>query len=1348
MATSAKSYVGRCRGTSPALCLVTIITATFGVLGAQVNPPDHILSGCEVDYPPFCLVQEDGRADGFSVELMREALEKMGRTVEFRTGTWAEVRSRLERGDIHALPLVGRTPEREAAFDFTVPYLTLHGVIVVRQNMSGIYSLDDLRGKRVGVMRGDNAEEFLRRKDCGAALITTPTFSDAFRLLATNGCDAVVVQNLVARRIIQESRLKNLKILNQPIPGFSQQFCFAVRDGDHATLAMLNEGLSQALADGTLRRLHARWFASMQLPSERALIIGGDRSYPPFEFLDEQGRPCGFDVDLTKAIARQVGMDVRIQLGNWSDTVRALHEGEIDAVQGMFYSQDRARLLDFSPRYMVVNCVSVMRRGSGVLPKTFDALAGLDLVVEAGDDMLKQLRAHGVQANVTTVATQEEVLREVAEGRHLCGLIPRPCALYFIHKHGWSNLEISKNAFYSADYAYAVGKGQEALLASFSEGLSAVKASGEYQKIYDRWFSAYEPEPIGWLNALKYVAYVAAPLLLVALLALVWSWNLRRQVAARTADLRHVVDALAESEKKHRLLSEQSINMIWTLNTDLIFTYANPATERLTGYPPDAVIGTHLSKHFDEAHLAELMTIIAQETAKGPNSSGVFLESRTLHRDGSIVPIEIQGRVIFDEAGHPVLLQGTMLDLSERKRTASRIEHLNRVLRAIRDVNHLITHESICDRLLQQACSLLVSTRGYLSAWVAVGDADGIPRFVTECGVGAEAFSALRHALQTGDWPRCCGLARETPDGIAAIRDTRTLCHACPLSMTYANTSALVGLLRHGDREFGILAVALPVDLAEDAEEFALFRELVGDVAYALFSIENAQQRREEEAKFRSYVENAPYGIFIADAGMRFTDVNPAACELTGYPREELLTLGIPDILPPGEDAGRLHFQRLIAEGRSIGEISMVRKDNEHRCWRISAVTLGKGRFLGFVEDITDQKQRAAEHESLQAQLLQMQKLDSVGRLAGGVAHDFNNLLMGIMGYTELCRDIVTDNPPALEMLDAVLKEVKRSANLTRQLLAFARKQIVAPKVINLNDAVPNMLTMLRRLIGEDIDVVWFPAADVSPIKIDPGQIDQILANLCVNARDAINGTGHITIETAHASIADDYCKQHAETLPGNYAVLAVSDDGCGMDQETLSHIFEPFYTKKNVGEGTGLGLATVYGIVKQNNGFINVYSEPGKGTTFRVYLPVSPDALETLPAPDPGTENIGGAETILLVEDEHAIREPTRHFLERLGYTVLSAESPEAALRLVAEQTKPIDLLVTDVVMPGMNGRELSDRLRAEHAALRCLYLSGYTANVIAHRGVLEENVHFLSKPCSLKELAHTIRKILDQPA
>ncbi|MDD4103130.1 MAG: transporter substrate-binding domain-containing protein, partial [Kiritimatiellae bacterium] len=929
--------------------------------------------------------------------------------------------------------------------------------IVVREDTSGIQTLSDLRGKRVGVMRGDNAEEFMRRGDYGVELFATPTFSDAFHALAARGCDAVVVQRLVAIRIMSETRLKGLRIVNAPIQGFSQQFCFAVKKGGSETLALLNEGLALAVADGTHRRLHAKWFAALELPSNRPIIIGGDHNYPPFEYLDSHGRPQGFTVELTRAIAREVGIDVRVRLAPWPQTVEALRNNEIDAIQGMFYSHEREKVLDFSPRYHVVHCVSVMRKKSGKPPVAFADLAGRDLVIQAEDAILDELRSRNIEANITTVASQEDVVRAVAEGRHACGLATRQNALYFIKKHGWQNLVLGNQTFYAADYCYAVPNGHQALLAQFSEGLAAVRASGEYQQIYDRWLSVYEQTAAGWRSAFKYVFYVAMPLLLVALLAMAWSWNLRQQVAARTADLRKVIKALAESEHKHRLLAEQTLDMIWAMNTDLIFTYANPATENLTGYKPEEFVGTHLSKHFDETHLSELTRIITQEIAKGPNNSGVIFESHILHQNGAPVPIEVHGRVIFNAAGEPVLLQGTTRDISERLR---------------------------------------------------------------------------------------------------------------------------------------------------------------------------------------------------------------------------------------------------------------VKK----------------------------------EYESLQTQIAQMQKLDSIGRLAGGVAHDFNNLLMGIMGYTELCREMIADNLPARELLDDVLREVKRSADLTRQLLAFARRQTVAPKVIALNGSVANMLTMLPRLIGEDIDLVWLPADNLWPVKIDPSQVDQILTNLCVNAREAIAGTGKITIETANVAISTDYCQQHAETEPGDYVMLAVSDDGCGMDQETISNIFEPFYTRKTVREGTGLGLATVYGIVRQNNGFINVYSEPDKGTTFRIYLPVTTDAPGMQTEPDLNTENIRGSETILLVEDEKSIRESMCRFLVQLGYNVIPAESPDTALLLAADHQHLIDLLVTDVVMPGMNGRELSERLRTDHAALRCLYMSGYTANVIAHRGILEENVNFLSKPVSLNALARKVREILDQ--
>ncbi|MCC5849230.1 MAG: response regulator [Verrucomicrobia bacterium] len=399
------------------------------------------------------------------------------------------------------------------------------------------------------------------------------------------------------------------------------------------------------------------------------------------------------------------------------------------------------------------------------------------------------------------------------------------------------------------------------------------------------------------------------------------------------------------------------------------------------------------------------------------------------------------------------------------------------------------------------------------------------------------------------------------------------------------------------------------------------------------------------------------------------------------------------------------------------------------------------------VSMVTGRKLVEAEKEKLQSQLLQAQKMESVGRLAGGVAHDFNNMLTGIMGYAELCRHDIDDGHPAHEWLDGILHESRRSADLTRQLLAFARKQTIAPQVLNFNDGVGNMLKMLRRLIGEGIDLIWQPGANLGAVKIDPGQIDQILANLCVNARDAIGGrSGKLILRTENILIDEIYCAKHIEASPGAYVMLEVSDNGCGMDKETALHIFEPFFTTKDVGVGTGLGLATVYGIVKQNAGFINVYSEPNKGTTFRIHLPRVPLKTHAKQHGSQTSESPIGTETILLVEDEKAIRFTLGLCLKGLGYTVHAAESPEEALRLIEEQENIIDLLLTDVVMPGMSGRELAEKLAPDYPAMKVLYMSGYTADVIASQGILEENVQFVSKPFSRDALARKVRGVLDE--
>ena len=396
----------------------------------------------------------------------------------------------------------------------------------------------------------------------------------------------------------------------------------------------------------------------------------------------------------------------------------------------------------------------------------------------------------------------------------------------------------------------------------------------------------------------------------------------------------------------------------------------------------------------------------------------------------------------------------------------------------------------------------------------------------------------------------------------------------------------------------------------------------------------------------------------------------------------------------------------------------------------------------GALQDVTARRRAEQQHEKLEAQLRQALKMDAVGRLAGGVAHDFNNMLGVILGNAQLLLDSLDPSDPRCDDLGDLIHAAERSADLTTQLLAFARQQTISPKVLDLNATIERMLKILVRLIGEDIELIWLPAAKLSPVRMDATQIDQILANLTVNARDAITGVGKLIIETTDVVLDQTYCDGHPGSLPGPYVMLAVSDNGAGMGPETVARLFEPFFTTKEVGKGSGLGLATVYGVVKQNGGFISVYSELGQGTTFKIYLPPcdSGERVEVSPAMS-GIPT--GTETVLLVEDEEVLLKLARRILEGLGYTVLWASDPRAAVDLASED-RHIDLLITDVIMPHMSGREVWQKVSARRPDMKCLYLSGYTADVIADRGVLDEGVHFLQKPFTTESLANKVRQSL----
>ena len=538
----------------------------------------------------------------------------------------------------------------------------------------------------------------------------------------------------------------------------------------------------------------------------------------------------------------------------------------------------------------------------------------------------------------------------------------------------------------------------------------------------------------------------------------------------------------------------------------------------------------------------------------------------------------------------------------------------------------------------------------------------------------------------------------------------------------------------------------------------AAIKEAGGNIVGALETLEDitehkkADEMLEEREEFlSSIIENIPDMIFIKDAeNLKFIRFNKAGEKLLGYNREDLIGKSDYDFFPK-EQADFFHKKdRDVLENGQPFDIpeEPIESKSGKRILHTKKIPIpdknGKPAFLlGISEDITERKRAEEEQEKLQAQFAQAQKMESVGRLAGGVAHDFNNMLGVIIGYSELAVSQLDPNQPVYAKLQQIRKAAERSADLTRQLLAFARKQTIIPKVLDLNETLESMLKILRRLIGEDIDLTWQPGKCLWPINMDPSQIDQILANLCVNARDAIAGIGNITIETGNAALDAVYCANYPECAPGNYVLLAVRDNGCGMDKEVLDKLFEPFFTTKGTGKGTGLGLATVYGIVKQNNGFIDVLSEQGHGSTFKIYLPRYEGKIEEMPAEGPTAPALGH-ETILVVEDDQLMLDMTITMLQGLGYSILAASRPDDAIRIAKAHTGEIHLLLTDVIMPQMNGRDLARTMLSLYPQLKSLFMSGYTADLIAHHGVLDENAHFIEKPFTLHSLAAKLRETL----
>jgi PAS domain S-box-containing protein len=548
---------------------------------------------------------------------------------------------------------------------------------------------------------------------------------------------------------------------------------------------------------------------------------------------------------------------------------------------------------------------------------------------------------------------------------------------------------------------------------------------------------------------------------------------------------------------------------------------------------------------------------------------------------------------------------------------------------------------------------------------------------------------------------------------------------------------------------FSFAGARSPADYRRAIIHLALFVFVAGLICWFNAALRYAQEGlRRSEINFRSLVTHAPYGVCRCDSSGILLDVNPALVAMLGYGSGmDLVGRNLANLYSDSQQWFSLADYLGLLEKFQGLPANWLRHDRTIVSVRLSGRAFRDERntifFELFAEDVT-------ERRALEQQLRQSQKMEAVGRLAGGIAHDFNNLLMVISGYSEFLLGQIGDDPGMRGHAQEIANAAARATSLTRQLLAFSRKQMLDPKIVDLNGVVAENVKMLTRVIGEDIDLVMVPGPDIGAVKADPGQIEQVIMNLAVNARDAMPHGGKLTIETTNVTLDANYARFHAPVKPGDYVMLAISDTGVGMDADTQAHIFEPFYTTKGL-KGTGLGLSTVYGIVKQSEGYIWVYSETGKGTSFKIYLPrfsATGQALATQPELAADADQLDpGHETILLVEDEENLRRLARQYLENQGYKVIDAPDGATAIQTSQAHKGPIHLLLTDVIMPGMNGRELANKVSPTRPDMRVLYMSGYTENHIGHNGTLDEGITLLQKPFTLPALKAKVREMLDTP-
>ena len=780
-----------------------------------------------------------------------------------------------------------------------------------------------------------------------------------------------------------------------------------------------------------------------------------------------------------------------------------------------------------------------------------------------------------------------------------------------------------------------------------------------------------------------------------------------------------------------RALVENSREMLMLASADGVVLYATPETLRALGYLEDEFVGRNALGLIHPEDLPYAQEKRASLLAQ-PGGAELAL-CRLRCRDGSYRRFEFRVRnLIGDPAIESLVVH--FRDVTEQYRSEAERQVIFEIIQALNQTHNLDQllariHQALKKVVYAENCFVALHERetGTFHFPFLVDQYDTVPP-PQKVGKSCTAYVFRTH--------RAMLIPQKTFDELAARGDVELVGSPSP--------SWLGVPLKTPNETIGVLVVQHYEDEnAYDRRDLEFLESVGGHIALAIERKRSEDTLRGNEALFRLLFSHNPLPTWVFDKEtLRFLQVNHAAVQQYGYSEDDFLAMRVTDLRPQGDDEEFLEQ----FDGRTDGIPRVVPRKHRHKDGRLIEVEVraldleyhGRPAVLAVAQDTT-------ERRMLEAQFRQAQKMEAIGRLAGGVAHDFNNLLMVIKGHTELLLERLAGSEGTLRKIEQIDRAADRATSLTRQLLAFSRMQVLQPKVISLNDVVGEMGKLLPRLIGEDIELVIRTAADLGNIRADAGQMEQVIMNLAVNSRDAMPRGGRLIVETANVELDHAYTAAHPVMSPGRYVLLAVTDTGCGMDAETQARIFEPFFTTKEKGKGTGLGLATVYGIVKQSGGFIWVYSEVEKGTTFKVYLPRLDQPSQRFEHAPQATDLPGGSETILLAEDEQDVRDISREFLGLAGYTVLEAKDGAEAVEIARRHAHDIHVLVTDMVMPGMAGRELASQLCAIRPALKVIYMSGYTEHAGGHPGEWDSSAILLTKPFTRSAILRAVREVLE---